>query len=145
GPGIGAAGAILRYLQQTQGGALPHLLPIRKPESGAALVLDRTTRSSLELVRTLREGTREGSLLGVMDRTRTAAGGRLLKAWLLEPLAQVADILHRQDGVADLHADAARLKSLRDSLSKVHDVERLIARISCGRATARELVSLRET
>jgi DNA mismatch repair protein MutS len=145
GPAIGAAGGILRYLQQTQGGAVQHLLPIRRPATGDALVLDRTTRSSLELVRTLREGTREGSLLGVMDRTRTACGGRLLKSWVLEPLARVPDILHRQDGVADLVADAPRLKRLREALAKVHDVERLIARISCGRASARELVSLRET
>jgi DNA mismatch repair protein MutS len=145
GPGIGAAGAILRYLQQTQRGGVEHLLPIRRPETGSVLVLDRVTRSSLELVRTLREGTREGSLLGCMDRTQTAVGGRLLKAWVLEPLSLVPDILHRQDGVADLVSDPARLKRLRESLSKLHDVERLLARISCGRATARELVSLRET
>jgi DNA mismatch repair protein MutS len=145
GPGIGAAGAILRYLQQTQQGRIEHLLPIRRPDSGSALILDRTTRSSLELVRTLREGTREGSLLGVMDRTMTAGGARLLKAWVLEPLAQVPDILHRQDGVADLLGDPARLKRLREALARLHDVDRLLARIACGRGSARELVSLRET
>jgi DNA mismatch repair protein MutS len=145
GPGVGAAGAVLRYLQQTQRGRIEHLLPIRKPESGAALVLDRVTRSSLELVRTLRDGAREGSLLGAIDRTRSAGGARLLKSWVLEPLARVPDILHRQDGVADLVSDAARLKRLRELLAKLHDVDRLLARIACGRATARELVSLRDT
>jgi DNA mismatch repair protein MutS len=141
-PGIGAAGAVLAYLKDTQRGAVSHVVSLRRPDLDGVVVLDRTTRASLELVRTLREGSREGSLLGVIDRTKTAPGGRLLKDWILEPLARADAIRARQAGVAALHDAPQKLRALRSALEKTHDVERLVARLSCGRGTARELRSL---
>jgi DNA mismatch repair protein MutS len=131
-PGLGAAGAVLRYLQETQRGKVEHVARLRTPDLDGTVVLDRTTRASLELVRTLREGSREGSLLGVIDRTKTSCGGRLLKQWVLEPLATVDAIRRRQAGVAALVDDPAKLKRLRDALERMQDVERLLARLACG-------------
>ena len=142
GPAFGAAGAVIGYLHDTQRGRVEHVTRLRLPDLHGVVVLDRVTRASLELVKTLREGGREGSLLGVIDRTRTAAGGRLLKTWVLEPLAAVPAIRRRQAGVAAFVEDAARLKRVRDVLERMQDVERLAARLACGRGSARELAAL---
>jgi len=141
--GLGAAGAVLRYLKDTQKDDVRHVNGIRRLEHGGHVVLDRVTRASLEIVRTLRDGTREGSLLDAMDRTRTSAGARLLKQWLLEPLASRDAIVERQDAVAEWLDATDRHAAVRSALSEVQDIDRLLARLSCGRATARELVALR--
>ena len=143
--GLGAAGAVLRYLKDTQKDELRHLNSIRRLEHGGHVVLDRVTRASLELVRTLRDGTREGSLLDSIDRTRTSAGARLLKHWVLEPLSDIASIVERQDALADLLDQPDRMELLREALGSVQDIDRLLARLSCGRASARELVALRHS
>jgi DNA mismatch repair protein MutS len=139
---VGAAGALVAYLQETQLCALPHL---RGPEvwhDGAFMRLDRTTRQSLELVQTMRDA--EGkTLLAIVDRTATPMGARLLRTWLLAPLADVAAIRRRQDAVAELHGDSALLAALTQQLAAVLDLERLGARAAFGRANARDLVGLR--
>ncbi|MFN6194545.1 MAG: DNA mismatch repair protein MutS, partial [Planctomycetota bacterium] len=121
---VGAAGALVAYLQETQLCALPHL---RGPEvwhDGAFMRLDRTTRQSLELVQTMRDA--EGkTLLAVVDRTATPMGARLLRTWLLAPLADVAAIRRRQDAVAELHGDSALLAALTQQLAAVLDLARL--------------------
>lgn len=139
---IPAAGALLEYLEETQRGAVRHILGIERIEPAGHLVLDRATRSSLELVATQREGRREGSLLSVLDATRTPMGGRLLQEWLLHPLRDVEAIRRRQRGVAEFVEQPFLREEVRDLLDEVRDVERLVAKLATGRAGGRDLVAL---
>ncbi|MBA3480870.1 MAG: DNA mismatch repair protein MutS [Pirellulales bacterium] len=139
GPAIQAAGAVLDYLTETQKSSLAHidrLVPYRRE---TRLEIDQATRRSLEICQTIRDGRREGSLLGVMDRTVTSMGARLLGQWIAAPLTDVAAIDARLDAVSELHADAAFTADLCESLRSIYDVERLLARVTTGRATPRDL------
>ncbi|MCH2584900.1 MAG: DNA mismatch repair protein MutS, partial [Planctomycetes bacterium] len=107
--------------------------------------IDRTTRCALELTSTQRDGEKKGTLLGSFDRTATAAGGRKLKAWILEPLTGVEEIVQRQEGVAGLVDDQQVREQGIDLLKQVHDLERICTRISYGSANARDLVALAHT
>ena len=134
-PALRAAGAILDYLTETQKSSLAHfdrLIPYRP---GGALELDESTRRSLELTRTLREGRREGSLLEALDRTITAMGSRLLAEWLANPLTDLAAIDARLDAAAELVADPRLADGLRERLEGIYDLERLLARVTTGRAS----------
>ena len=139
---VGAAGAALAYLQETQKGSLAHIQSLRRVERGQHLVLDRTTQRNLELTHPLMEGSRSNTLLGVLDRTSTGPGGRLLKQWLLSPLAEVAPIHERQRAVQELMDDHPVRSELRERLAGIADMERIMARVVTGRANARELVAL---
>jgi DNA mismatch repair protein MutS len=144
-PGIRAAGAILDYLAETQKTSIEHvdrLIPYRQ---GTVLAIDEATRRSLEISRNLRDGQREGSLLGVMDRTVTAMGSRLLSQWVANPLTEIAAITARLDAVAELLADASLCTRLREALKDIFDIERLLARASTGRASPRDLSCLGRT
>ena len=145
GPSVGAAGAVLQYLQETQRTSLGHLrgLAVRREED--RLVLDRVTLRSLEVLENLRDGGREGTLLSCVDRTRTAPGARRLRAWLTAPLRDPARIGERLDAVAELAGDGALRSAIRQRLEGVRDLERLAARAATGRAHARDLASLRES
>ncbi|MBA4106280.1 MAG: DNA mismatch repair protein MutS [Pirellula sp.] len=139
GPAIQAAGAVLDYLNETQKSSLAHvdrLIPYRRE---TRLEIDQATRRSLELCQTIRDGRRDGSLLGVMDRTVTSMGARLLGEWLASPLTDVAAIDARLDAVGELHADPAFTGDLREALRSIYDIERLLARVTTGRATPRDL------
>ena len=139
GPAIQAAGAVLDYLNETQKSSLAHvdrLIPYRHE---TRLEIDQATRRSLELCQTIRDGRREGSLLGVMDRTVTSMGARLLGEWLASPLTDVAAIDARLDAVEELHADPSFTGELREALRSIYDIERLLARVTTGRATPRDL------
>jgi DNA mismatch repair protein MutS len=139
---VGAAGALIGYLQQTQLCALPHLRRVEVWHDGAVMQLDRATRQSLELVGTMRDA--EGTpLLAILDRSSTPMGARCLRHWLLAPLATVAAVRHRQDAVAELHDDTALRRLVTDQLAAVLDLERLAARAAFGRGNARDLVGLR--
>jgi len=147
GPGdalaVGAAGALLRYLGELQPGGLPQ---IRRPtvcRAEGTLYIDAMTRRNLELVESLRPGGGEATLLGVMDRTVTPMGARLLRQWLLAPLTDPGPISARQAAVASLVADEARRTALREALDGVRDVERLGAKAAARRATPRDLGALR--
>ena len=141
-PAIGAAGALLRYLKELQPGGVPHLARPQIERAGGAMPLDEMTRRNLELVESLRGGTTEGTLLGVLDRTMTPMGARLLRQWLLAPLVDRAAIEARLDAVEALvHAASAR-DDLRTALDGVRDVERLGGKAAAGRATPRELAAL---
>ncbi len=142
---IGAAGAILDYLAETQKCGLAHLDRLVRYRAGAAMEIDEATRRSLELARTLRDGRRDGSLLGVLDRTVTAMGSRLLADRLANPLTDIAEIDARLDGVAELVAAPSLTRDLRDSLTKVYDMERLLGRVTTGRASPRDLSFLGRT
>jgi DNA mismatch repair protein MutS len=140
---VAAAGALVGYLRETQLVALPHLRGIEVWQAGRHMYLDRATRQSLELVQTMRgEGT---PLLHVIDRTRTPMGARLLRAWLLAPLTELAAIRARQDAVAELVDDAGLAAAAGECLERVLDLERLTARAACGRAHGRDLAGLRQS
>jgi len=141
---VGAAGALVGYLKETQLCALPHLRALQVWHDGSHMRLDRATRLSLELVQTMRgdEGT---ALLSILDRTSTPMGARCLRSWLLAPLLQAAPIHDRQDGVAELHDDAAMLALVTNQLAEVLDLERLTSRAAFGRANARDLTGLRSS
>ena len=144
-PVIPAAGALIEYLEETQRSACEHVRRIECVESSEFLVLDRATRSTLELVRTQRDGRREGTLLDTIDATITPMGGRLLREWLLSPLRHVEPILDRQSGVAELVDGPFLREEVRERLRPVLDIERLAAKISTGRANARDLVGLAQS
>lgn len=137
-----AAGALLRYLQETLKTQPGHLTRLRAYHSGEVLHLDAVTRRSLELVRTLREGRREGSLLAAIDRTVTPMGARLLQDWLLAPLTCPQAIAARLDAVAELKEKPTLRRQLRSLLGQLHDLQRLTSRISTGRASPRDLVAV---
>ncbi len=144
-PAIRAAGAILEYLAETQKASLAHLDRLSPYRASEALQIDESTRRSLELTRTLREGRREGSLLSVLDRTVTGMGARLLAEWLASPLAALAPIEARLDAVDVLRRDARACDDLRTRLGEVYDLERLLARAITGRATPRDLSCVART
>ncbi len=136
---IRAAGAVLEYLCETQRASLDHidrLIPYRR---GTALEIDESTRRSLEITRTMREGQREGSLLSVIDRTVTAMGSRLLADWIASPLTDLAAITARQDAVAELRAETGLRETLTSQLKGIYDLARLLARVTTGRASPRDL------
>jgi DNA mismatch repair protein MutS len=139
GPAIRAAGAVLAYLLETQKASLGHIDTLVRYSAGATLEIDAATRRSLEITGTLREARREGSLLGVMDRTVTAMGSRLLADWLDNPLTEIDRIEGRLDAVDELVADAALTQGLQDQLRGIYDLERLLARVTTGRSSPRDL------
>ena len=142
---IGAAGALLRYLRELQPGGLPHLARPVLEASGDTIPLDEMTRRNLELVESLRggiEGDRAGTLLDVLDRTLTPMGARLLRQWILAPLANRSAIEARLIAVDALVHGAIARASLRSALDGVRDLERLGSKVAAARATPRELGAL---
>jgi DNA mismatch repair protein MutS len=144
-PAIRAAGAVLGYLIETQKASLSHINHLARYSAGNTLEIDASTRRSLEITATYREGRREGSLLDVMDRTVTAMGSRLLSDWLASPLADLEQINQRLDAVAELVADAPLSAALEERLRAVYDLERLLARVTTGRASPRDLCFIGRT
>ena len=137
-----AAGGLLRYLDDTQpGSAIPLELPTTW-HAGDQLVLDAATRRNLELTKTQLGGTLHGSLLGALDRTMTAMGGRCLRRWIEAPLVDIAAITARQDGVGELVGQRSLRLALRRLLRPMGDLERLAGRAGAGTASARDLVAL---
>jgi len=144
-PAIRAAGAVLAYLQETQKTSLVHIDRLSRYSPGEALEIDAATRRSLEITETLRDGQREGSLLGVMDRTLTSMGSRLMAHWLANPLIDIAAIDARLDAVAELVADPGLCAALAEQFRGIHDMERLLARVTTGRCGPRDLSCLGRT
>ncbi|HEY5984422.1 MAG TPA: DNA mismatch repair protein MutS, partial [Anaerolineales bacterium] len=139
-----AAGAIIQYLQSTQPDALALLQSLRTYDLGEFMVLDAATRRNLELDQTLR-GERRGSLLGLLDRTLTPMGRRLIQQWVNQPLLDIAKIHGRQDRI-QLLAQAGMLRAeLRAALKPLIDIERVTNLILAGHAQPRHLVGLRST
>ncbi|MBM3900463.1 MAG: DNA mismatch repair protein MutS, partial [Gemmatimonadetes bacterium] len=140
---IGAAGALLRYLKELQPGGVPHLMRPTIERPGGVMPLDEMTRRNLELVDSLRTtDDTSGTLLGVLDRTQTPMGARLLRQWILAPLTEVAAITARLDAVQSLVDDALAREALRSALDGVRDIERLAGRTAALRATPRDLRAL---
>jgi DNA mismatch repair protein MutS len=142
---IAAAGAALFYLQENQISDLAHLRTLTTYSLSDYMTLDATTRRNLELTRTLREGRAQGSLLGVLDRTETAMGARLLRRWIHQPLLYVDPIQARLDALDELLSGHLLRDDLRSLLNGMHDVERLVGRVGFGNANARDMVALRRS
>jgi DNA mismatch repair protein MutS len=142
GIALRAAGAALDYLKETQRTSLEHLRNLIPYRPGQTLEIDEATRRSLELTRTMRDGKRERSLLGTIDRTQTSMGSRRLAEWLAAPLANAQAIEIRLDAVDELTKDAALRRDLREALKGVFDLQRLLARISTGRTNPRDLKAI---
>lgn len=142
---IGAAGAVIQYLQETQRGSLEQMRTLAVYSTGEYMVLDAATRRNLELTETIRTRQTRGSLLGVLDRTVTAMGGRLLRRWISRPLLDINRLERRLDLVEALFVDGTLRTQVREALRGVADLERLAARLSTGAAGPRELISLKET
>jgi len=140
---IGAAGALLAYLEQTQRALLPQLRPIAVHAPEDHMVLDGPTRRNLEIDRTMRGGAAEGSLLWVLDRTKTAMGARLLRRWVTSPLLRLAPLRARQDAVARLVDDTASRLKLTTALGQLPDLERLTGKVLQSTATPRDLIALK--
>jgi DNA mismatch repair protein MutS len=144
-PALRAAGAALDYLRETQKASLNHIDRLTPYRSGELLEIDEATRRSLEITRTIRTGSRDGSLLAVIDKTVTPMGARLLADWLANPLTNVEAINARLDAVAELLAENALREFLREQLRAVYDLERLLSRVATGRATPRDLAFISRT
>lgn len=142
---VPAAGAALIYLLENRQGSLSHLHKPSVYDPEGYMVLDAATRRNLELVRTIRDERKFGSLLWVLDKTRTALGGRLLKRWLEQPLLDKDAIERRLDAVEELAGRFALLDDVNALLDDIYDLERLIGRVHCDTANARDLVALRST
>ena len=138
---VGAAGALLRYLDELQPAGTPHLARPRMERPGGTMPLDEMTRRNLELVESMRGGEASGTLLRVLDRTLTPMGARLLRQWLLAPLVERAPIEARLSAVAAL-GDALVRGAMREALDGVRDIERLAGKAAAGRASPRELRAL---
>ncbi len=142
--GLIAAGAALYYLGETQKGRVPHVRRIQRYAADDYIALDPETKRNLELVSSM-QGRREGSLIQILDETLTPMGGRLLRSWLVRPLRSVEKIQQRLEAVDALFTGPRLRKALRDELRHVGDLERLAAKVCTGRATPRDLVTLKLT
>lgn len=138
-----ASAALLAYLENTQKMPPAQIRDIKPYVLRDYMLLDRSSRANLELTETLRDRKRRGSLLWALDRTRTAMGSRLLRAWLEQPLIDRGKILERQDSVAALLEDFVGRQSLREALTGLYDIERLAGRIASATVTPRDLLALR--
>ena len=143
--GICAAGAALAYLQQTQKGAVPHISSLSRYYISDYMILDPLTQRNLELLSPLPGGSKETTLSSVLDGTKTSMGGRLLRNWLLKPLRDVAQIIQRQEGVEEMVKNSSLKTDLTETIKEIADLERLVARVCCGRANARDLVALKNS
>jgi DNA mismatch repair protein MutS len=141
---VQAAGALVAYLRDTQKADLAHVRAISYKTAAECLIIDPITLKHLEVV-VGSEGGAQGSLLHEIDRTVTAMGGRLLRAWLLRPLCSLERIRDRLDAVEELAFRSIERGKFRDTLKSVHDLERLVARAALGTAGPRDLVSLRQS
>ena len=141
--GVNAAGALLSYLFETQKTDLAHISCIRPYHTEEFMVLDGSSMRNLELVETLREKEKRGSLFWVLDKTRTAMGARMLRTWIEQPLLDVNAIQARLDAIEALNKNEITCAEIREYLNPVYDLERLAARISYKSANPRDLVALK--
>ena len=137
-----AAGALIRYLHETQKNNLDHIRTLRFAENGKSMLLDQHTRRNLELTESLRGEKRKGTLLGLIDRTSTAMGGRLLRTWVEQPLIDVEEIKARLDAVEELVQNRLLGMTLSEELEGVYDMERLMNKVAYRNMNARDCLAL---
>ncbi len=143
-PLLSVAGALLRYLVDTQKNSLSHLTSL-SVRSSATMILDSSTLRNLELVSNIQDGTRRGTLLSVLDHTVTGMGSRLLQRWIKEPLLHPESINQRLEAVAQLKQNIIVREEIRSLLEGVYDIERLISRINYGNASPRDVLAMRNS
>ncbi len=143
GCGVIAAGALLRYLTETQKTSLSHMSRLQPYVSGNFMIIDSSSRRNLELVETLREKQKRGALLWVLDKTRTAMGARMLRSYIEQPLIDREEIEKRLTAVEELNSQLITREELREYLSPIYDLERLIGRISYQTANPRDLIAFK--
>ncbi|MDD6154770.1 MAG: DNA mismatch repair protein MutS [Eubacteriales bacterium] len=142
---VRSVGALLGYLIETQKSNLGQIVTCRFYERTSSMSLDRSTIRNLELTETLFDKREKGSLLGVLDKTKTAMGARMLKKWIKEPLNDADSINERLDTVEALQNDHMTLRDLQESLAEIYDFERLGGRIASGNANGRDLIALKKS
>lgn len=143
--GVVAAGAVLRYIYETQKSTLKHMSTITPYSTAQYMIIDTSTRRNLELTETLREKQKRGTLLWVLDKTKTAMGARLLRSYIEQPLIQKAAILERQEAIQELNMNYISREEIGEYLNPVYDLERLIGRISYKTANPRDLLAFRNS
>ena len=141
--GVIAAGAVMEYMYETQKSTLEHITTITPYSTGQYMVIDTSTRRNLELVETMREKQKRGTLLWVLDKTKTAMGARLLRNYIEQPLIHKNEILRRQDAVEELNMNYISREEICEYSNPVYDLERLIGRISYKTATPRDLLAFK--
>jgi len=141
---VAAAGALMRFLTETQKNALSHILEVKRYERELSMQIDRVAAASLELTETLR-GRRAGSLLWLLDKAETAMGSRMLRGWIERPLAKKEAIDARLDAVAQLKGNAFTADALRETLRGAYDIERLLSKIAYDTINARDCLALQST
>jgi DNA mismatch repair protein MutS len=143
--GIGAAGAIIQYLKDTQQSELNHIIRIIPYSTSDFMTIDTATWRNLELTQTIRTGEKTGTLIWVLDKTVTAMGGRMLRTWIYQPLIKPQDIIYRQEGIEIFYKNSTLRKELLQLLKDIHDLIRLTSRIDAELANARDLIALKES
>ncbi|MFR1684565.1 MAG: DNA mismatch repair protein MutS [Roseburia sp.] len=143
--GVVAAGALLKYLYETQKTTLSNLVAIHPYTTGKFMIIDSSTRRNLELVETLREKQKRGSLLWVLDKTRTAMGARTLRSFVEQPLIERMEIEERYDAIDEFNTNAITREEIREYLNPVYDLERLITRVTYQTANPRDLIAFRNS
>ena len=139
--GVIASGALFLYLQETQKSALSHMAGIRPYAAEKYMLIDSSSRRNLELVETLREKNKRGSLLWVLDKTKTAMGARTLRSYVEQPLIDAQEINRRLEALEELNKSPMLRDEIREYLNPIYDLERLISRISYQSANPRDLVA----
>ncbi len=143
---VSAAGALMRYLEETQKNALSHIHGMRLLNRSSYMVLDATTRRNLELTQPLRfGGSKKSTLINLLDTARTGMGGRMLRDWIDRPLQSATAVERRLDAVDELQKDLSQRKQLQELLRGVYDVERLCSKIVYGTVGARDCIALTQT
>ncbi|MEG0812658.1 MAG: DNA mismatch repair protein MutS [Clostridium sp.] len=145
GTGTIAAGAVLQYLYETQKSTLDHLTSITPYTTGQYMMLDTSTRRNLELTETLREKQKRGTLLWVLDKTKTAMGARMLRLFVEQPLIDREQILKRQNAIEELNMNYISREEICEYLNPIYDLERLIGRISYKTANPRDLIAFKSS
>ena len=143
--GIIAAGAVMQYIYETQKSTLEHITTVTPYSTGQYMVIDTSTRRNLELVETMREKQKRGTLLWVLDKTKTAMGARLLRACIEQPLIHRDEIIKRQNAVEELNMNYISREEICEYLNPIYDLERLIGRISYKTANPRDLIAFRSS
>ena len=138
-----AAGSLLSYLKELQKSELKHLTHITPYTDGKFMLIDSSTRRNLELTETMRDKSKRGSLLWVLDKTKTALGARQLKSFIEQPLVSVDEIIRRQDAIEALNSSVIDREEIREYLGSVYDLERLITKITYQSANPRDLIAFK--
>ena len=145
GSGTVAAGALLKYLYETQKNSLGNMTSLQLYSTGKYMIIDSSTRRNLELVETLREKQKRGSLLWVLDKTKTAMGARMIRSFVEQPLIEKAEIERRLDAIEVLKEHAMTREEIREYLNPIYDLERLIGRVTYQTANPRDLIAFKSS